>query len=101
ISYGSAVIMESLIRDPLCWQSLTLGCLCIFLGYIVALGVNRLYLGPLAKFPGRKLAAATHWFEFYYDLIKGGRFQSKIAQMHEEYGKDCSASWSRRPTYPP
>lgn len=37
--------------------------------YCVGLGVYRLYLSPLAKFPGPRFAALTLWFEFYYDVI--------------------------------
>ncbi|CAL8578962.1 hypothetical protein XPA_004726 [Xanthoria parietina] len=58
----------------------------VFAAYVVAGVFARLYLSPLANFPGPKLAASTYWPEFYYDLIKGGSFQRQIAQMHEQYG---------------
>ena len=58
----------------------------VFAAYVVAGVFARLYLSPLANFPGPKLAALTYWPEFYYDLIKGGSFQRQIAQMHEQYG---------------
>jgi hypothetical protein len=53
---------------------------------IVALTVYRLYFHPLAKFPGRKLAAATPWYEFYYDFVKRGKYTFEIQKMHEKYG---------------
>ncbi|KAL1636290.1 hypothetical protein SLS56_001270 [Neofusicoccum ribis] len=64
------------------------------LAYAVALGivyglslvVYRLYFHPLARFPGRKLAAATLWYEFYYDVVKPGLYHQEVSRMHEEFG---------------
>lgn len=61
--------------------------LLIFSAYCVSLAVYRLYFSPLAKFPGPKLAALTLWYEFYYDVIKRGRYTWKIAELHERHGK--------------
>lgn len=60
--------------------------------YVVALAVHRLYLSPLAKFPGPKLAALTQWYEIYYDVFKngGGQFTFEIKRMHEKYGESAS-----------
>lgn len=55
--------------------------------YCISLAVYRLYLSPLAKFPGPKFAALTLWFEFYYDVVKRGRYTWKIAEMHKQYGE--------------
>ena len=49
-------------------------------------GLYRLYFHPLAKIPGPKLTAATSLYEFYCDVICGGRFLFKIEKMHEKYG---------------
>ncbi len=59
----------------------------VFLLWILGGAIYRLYLSPLAKFPGRKLAILTLWYEFYYNAIKGGRYVWEIEKMHQEYGK--------------
>lgn len=48
----------------------------------------RVYFSPLSKFPGPKLAAASSWYEFYYEFIyKGGsQFAFHIDELHQEYG---------------
>ena len=56
--------------------------------YGIALAIYRLYFHPLASFPGPKIAAATKWWEFYLDNLKGqgGTYAFKIDRMHEIYG---------------
>lgn len=56
--------------------------------YVVLLVVYRLYSSPLSSIPGSKLAAATGWYETYYQLVKkgGGQFTFKIAEWHRNYG---------------
>lgn len=60
------------------------------LAYYVSLVVYRLYVSPLRKFPGPKLAAATQWYETYYEMIYngGGMFTKQIKKLHEEYGEN-------------
>ncbi|KAL9017054.1 MAG: hypothetical protein Q9185_005608 [Variospora sp. 1 TL-2023] len=78
--------MVILVEHPLSRPSLPFLGLCVFVVYATATAFYRLFLSPLKKFPGPRLAALTYWFEYYYDLVKGGRFQSRIAKMHERYG---------------
>lgn len=54
--------------------------------YTASLTVYRLYLSPLAKFPGPRLAAATLWYEYYHDVVRRGRYTWKIAELHAQYG---------------
>jgi hypothetical protein len=62
--------------------------------YGVSLVVYRLFFHPLAKFPGPKLAAATLWYEFYYDVVQPGQFFRKIQELHCKYGTgDPSCCW--------
>ncbi|KAL0930663.1 cytochrome p450 family protein [Colletotrichum truncatum] len=58
----------------------------LFLTYIICLAVYRLYLSPLAKFPGPKLAAFSNWYEFYHDVVRPGKFATHIQSLHKQYG---------------
>ncbi len=64
--------------------------------YIIILIIYRLFLHPLAGFPGPKLAALTKWYEFYFDIVKapGGQFAWEIRRLHELYGECISSRWS-------
>jgi hypothetical protein len=54
--------------------------------YGINLAIYRVYFHPLSKYPGPKLAAATLWYEFYFDVVKRGRFAWEIRRMHSVYG---------------
>lgn len=58
-----------------------------FVIYNLLLIVYRLFFHPLAKFPGPKLAAASYWYEFYYDAVQPGKYIWKIKELHQIYGK--------------
>lgn len=45
-----------------------------------------LVLHPLASIPGPKYAAITHYYQFYYDVIKRGRFPWELRRLHQAYG---------------
>ncbi|AEO69909.1 uncharacterized protein THITE_2057681 [Thermothielavioides terrestris NRRL 8126] len=54
--------------------------------YYVLLACYRLWLHPLAGFPGPRLAAISRWYEGYYDLVLGGKYTLKIRDLHKRYG---------------
>lgn len=59
------------------------------LGYGLWLVVYRLVFHPLARFPGPKLAAASYWYDLYYDWFAGpefGKSASNIEHLHDRYG---------------
>lgn len=55
--------------------------------HVAALAIYRLTWHPLTRFPGPKLAAATGWYETYYDCFLLGKYSNHIDQMHRDYGK--------------
>ncbi|CAJ2504214.1 Uu.00g116080.m01.CDS01 [Anthostomella pinea] len=48
--------------------------------------VYRLYFSPIADFPGPPIAAATGWYEFYYQVLRNGKYIFEIEKMHKKYG---------------
>ncbi|KAH7320866.1 putative flavonoid 3-hydroxylase [Stachybotrys elegans] len=103
--------------------ALILPALALFAIYLIAIVLYRLYLHPLAHFPGPKLAAATGYYETYYDTLvsPGGQFAFKLRELHQKYGPIirinpheihvfdttfidaiyCGSSQRRRDKYPP
>lgn len=67
-------------------DKLTLGAGFILL-YILGGAIHRLYLSPIAGFPGPKLAALTYWYETYYDIFRKGKYVFEIEDMHRKYGE--------------
>lgn len=54
--------------------------------YYVGLVIYRLYFHPLAGFPGPKLAAATGWYEFYFQFWLEGKYIFETERMVKKYG---------------
>ena len=73
-------IFSDLLSSPVIWGIY----LCIFA--VGAWTIYSVWFGPLAKFPGPKLAAATLWYECYYDVVLGGQYTFKIKELHKQYG---------------
>ncbi|KUI53349.1 Trichodiene oxygenase [Cytospora mali] len=74
--------MDYLRNLNLSWSNVA-GVVVIYYGTLV---FYRLFLHPLARFPGPKLAAVSRWYEAYYDLIQGGQYTPKILELHKQYG---------------
>jgi hypothetical protein len=73
---------------------LGIGLVCFFLLVQIARIIYSVFFGPLAKFPGPKLAAAPLWYEFYYDVYLVGQYTFKIKELHGKYGNVLSLSLS-------
>ena len=56
------------------------------IAYPIGLAVYRLIFSQLAGFPGPRIAAATGWYEFYYDYFREGKYLFEIEKMHQKYG---------------
>ncbi|KAJ5525455.1 cytochrome P450 [Penicillium frequentans] len=62
------------------------GTMLITFAYFICLVFYRLFLSPLASFPGPALAAASGWYEAYFQLVMPGRFTWQIEHLHKKYG---------------
>lgn len=65
---------------------LILAAVLLIVAYATGLTIFRLLLHPLAKVPGPKLAAATGWYEFYFDCVRHGQYAFHIQELHKRYG---------------
>ena len=59
---------------------------CAAIVYWAGLTLYRLYAHPLAKFPGPRLAAASSWYEAYYEIVLKGQYSRQISKLHDQYG---------------
>ena len=74
--------------DSSIWLRLALIAIAGAVTYVTGIVIYRLYLSPLAGFPGPKLAAASHLVEIYYDIFQGGggRLPFIHQKWHSLYG---------------
>ncbi|KAK7953356.1 trichodiene oxygenase [Apiospora saccharicola] len=73
--------MEPML-DLISWQRLGI----TIAVYFTTLAFYRLFLHPLSRFPGPRLAAVSRWYEAYYDVVQNGQYVFKIAELHKIYG---------------
>ena len=57
--------------------------------YLTVSLVYHLFLSPLAKFPGPRLAALSRFYELYYDGYKLEGYAHKLRCLHKQYGTFC------------
>lgn len=69
------------------WEHVAIVATGLVLMYTISIVVYRLYLSPIANIPGPRLAAATFWYEYYFDVVKQGRYTWRIGELHDQYGK--------------
>jgi len=74
------------IRPPNWSQALTTLALGMVI-YLSSLVIYRIYLSPVAAFPGHFLARTTHWYEFYHTYVRTGMYYQKVAESHARHGK--------------
>ena len=55
--------------------------------YGAGVAFYRLFISPLAKFPGPKLAALTRRYESYYEAVQNYEYLWKIKKLHQKYGE--------------
>jgi hypothetical protein len=82
-------MLDHILGRPKLVQAIAV--LVCFLLYFVGIVVYRLYLSPISKFPGPKLAAATYLYEGYYDVVKRGKYTFKLKDLHAKYGQSHTA----------
>lgn len=66
-------------------RSLLVVILTAFLVPLVTMSVFRLYIHPLRKIPGQRLAAMSKAYGFYFNYIQEGGYSKKFKGLHEKY----------------
>ncbi|KAG6368255.1 hypothetical protein INS49_002457 [Diaporthe citri] len=80
-------MIELLLRSPSSLLVTALGATSLLsIAYLAYLAIYRLYLSPIAGFPGPRLAALTYWYEFWYDVVAEPEYTYKIGRLHKQYG---------------
>jgi hypothetical protein len=79
--------MDGVLERELITPATVFTLLALWVGYRLLCALYNISpFHPLAHIPGRKLAAASEWYQTYYDLVKGGRYCWEIRDMHAQYG---------------
>ena len=62
------------------------GSIALVIVYFIWSTAYNLFLSPISKIPGPKLAAASWWYEYYHDVVTYGKYIFSIMDMHKKYG---------------
>lgn len=55
------------------------------------LAIYRIHLHSLFMFSKPKLAIATYWYEFYFEIVKGNRYIWKLVDLHKQYDENLNS----------
>lgn len=59
----------------------------LYLIFWTARALYRIYLHPLSRYPGSKVAAASAaWYEWYWNFHRPGQLLFEIERLHQRYG---------------
>ena len=81
----SRATMIADIQSMFAMPSISEFCLYLYILYLLALVLYRLYLSPIAHFPSSKITAVSGWYGTYLDVVKGGQFTFQIQEWHRQY----------------
>lgn len=70
------------LNSLISWQTAA----AVSFAYVTYLAVQRCYLHPLSRFPGPRLAALTHYYQAYFEIIQDGAFLEHLEKLHAIYG---------------
>ena len=98
-----SIVMASLSTylPAISYGTAALGLMVSLALYAAALVIYRLFFSPLAGFPGPKMAAATGYYESYYDMILKGQYVFQIKEMHKTHGQFVWLRNQRPPQHRP
>ncbi|KAE8373395.1 cytochrome P450 [Aspergillus bertholletiae] len=65
---------------------ITITVVILTVAYAFILAFYRLFLSPIAAFPGPPLARLTYLTQWYYDWVKDGQYYVQVEEMHKKYG---------------
>lgn len=69
------------------WSAIIWGASGLYILKLIFTAIYNVWFHPLARFPGPRIAVIGPWYEFYYDVVKDGRYLWQIEEMHKKYGK--------------